>query len=81
MLLVYLEPFREQQLQLLASWSKCVTYWPRSFAHTTVYNAAVPSDYWLLFHKRHQELALQWLMLYSEHSRIVHRLDGDLEPF
>jgi hypothetical protein len=72
MLIVYLEPLLIAQIHLLTEWNNHVDYWPRSWANTMVYNAAVPCDYWLLFHQ--QSLATQWLILYPEHSRIVRTL-------
>lgn len=72
MLIVYLEPFQRSQLELLTSWRDLVHYWPRSFAHTDAYNSAIPTDYWLLFSQ--QMLALQWLMMYPESSRVMREL-------
>jgi hypothetical protein len=71
-LLVYLEPFEHTQHQLLRSWSQYVQYWPRSYAHTELYNAAIPTDYWLLFNNL--MYADIWILRYPEHSRIVRTL-------
>jgi len=72
MLIVYLEPFVPAQHRLLITWSQHVRYWPRSYAHTELYNAAVPSDYWLLFSTL--SYADMWCLRYPEHSRIVRTL-------
>lgn len=71
MLLVYLEPFQSHQLTLLRSWADHVHYWPRSWANTQVYNAAIPIDWWIMFAS--MPLADIWLLQYSEHSRIIYR--------
>jgi len=71
MLIVYLEPFIQQQQQLLLSWSQGVHYWPRSWANTEVYNSAVPTDWWLLF--SNPMYADIWLLKYPELSRVVRR--------
>lgn len=72
MLIVYLEPFHTQQHNLLASWHEYVNYWPRSYAHLELYNAAIPTDWWLLFADAlHADI---WLIKYPEHSRIVRTL-------
>lgn len=72
MLIVYLEQFQRSQQILLASWGTCVNYWPRSYAHTDYYNAAVPTDWWLLF--SNPLYADLWLIKYPESSRIVRTL-------
>ncbi len=72
MLIVYLEQFQRSQQQLLLSWSDWVNYWPRSYVNTEVYNSAIPSDWWLLFHS--PLYADIWLMKYPEQSRIVRTL-------
>lgn len=72
MLIVYLEQFVPAQQQLLLQWCSYVHYWPRSWANTEVYNAAIPSDWWLLFHNAYH--ADIWLMKYPENSRIVRTL-------
>jgi hypothetical protein len=69
MLLVYLEPFERSQQLLLASWQQGVTYWPRSWAYTDVYSAAIPTDWWLLF--SNILYADMWIIKYPEHSRII----------
>ena len=72
MLLVYLEPLVLEQRRILTSWDRQVRFWPRSYAHTEQYNAAVPTDWWLLFSA--EMLAAQWLMMYPEQTRIVRTL-------
>lgn len=72
MLLVYLEPLVVAQTQLLNSWGKNVHYWPRTWAQVDQHNAAIPLDYWLLFSR--ESLATQWLIVYSEQSRVVRTL-------
>jgi hypothetical protein len=72
MLLVYLEPLVLAQVTILTSWDRQVRYWPRSYAHTEQYNAAIPTDWWLLFTQ--ESLAAQWLMMYPEQTRIVRTL-------
>lgn len=72
MLIVYLEPLQRSHIQLLTSWQDLVRYWPRSYAHNGEYNAAIPTDYWLLFSEH--ALATQWLLQYPEHSRIIRGL-------
>ena len=71
MLIAYLEPLLVPQVALLNSWQR-VHYWPRSYAHTDLYSAAIPLDYWLLFSD--SSLALLWIMRYPEQSRIVRTL-------
>jgi len=72
MLLVYLEQFQQPQIALLTAWAPAVNFWPRSYAHTEIYNSAVPTDWWLLFND--VKYADIWLMKYPEHSRIVRTL-------
>jgi hypothetical protein len=72
MLIVYLEPFHKQQQQLIISWSTHVRAWPRSYAHTELYNAAIPIDWWLLFNN--VLYADLWIMKYPEQSRIIQTL-------
>ncbi len=72
MLIVYLEQFEIRQEQLLISWRDAVVYWPRSWAHTDAYNAAIPTDWWLLFNNH--LMADLWLMRYPENSRIIRTL-------
>jgi hypothetical protein len=72
MLLVYLDPLILPQTNLLNSWGDHVHYWPRSWAHADYYNAAIPTDYWLLFSL--EPLAVQWLMIYSDRTRVVRTL-------
>ncbi len=72
MLIVYLEPFHKTQQQLLISWQGRVHYWPRSWTHTDHYNAAIPTDWWLLFSEI--MYADIWLMKYPENSRIIKTL-------
>jgi hypothetical protein len=72
MLIAYLEPFEPPQHQLLLSWAAHVRYWPRSYAHTELYNAAIPVDWWLLF--SNLSYADMWCLRYPEHSRIIRTL-------
>ena len=72
MLIVYLTPFEIRQRELLITWRTHVSYWPRSYAHTDRYNAAIPTDWWLLFNN--VLYADMWLMRYPESSRIVRTL-------
>jgi hypothetical protein len=72
MLIVYLEQFQQSQRLLLASWREHVHYWPRSYAHTEMFNAAIPLDWWLLF--SNPLYADLWLMRYPEQSRIIRTL-------
>ena len=76
MLIVYLEQFQRSQLDLLLSWDRAVHYWPRSYAHTDIFNAAIPTDWWLLFSSTgHADI---WLMKYPDASRVVRTLfDAD----
>lgn len=73
MLLVYLESLGVAQTQLLNTWSQWVHYWPRSWAHTDAYNAAIPIDWWLLFN--HPLYADMWILRYPEHTRVIRSLD------
>jgi len=69
MLLVYLEPLVLEQRTILTRWDRQVRYWPRSYAHTEQYNAAIPTDWWLLFSA---EVGGAWVvMMYPEQTRIV----------
>ena len=72
MLIVYLEQFEKPQIALLTTWRSRVNYWPRSYAHTELYNAAIPTDWWLLFND--SMYADIWLIKYPEQSRIVRTL-------
>jgi hypothetical protein len=73
MLLVYLEPFRVAQLQLLENWSdSVVSYWPRSRATDYQYDYNYVTDWWMLFIR--PEFASLWLLQYPEHSRVVRTL-------
>ena len=72
MLIVYLEPLHTRQHTLLSSWQDYVSYWPRSYAHIELYNAAIPTDWWLLFADvLHADI---WLIRYPEQSRIIRTL-------
>lgn len=72
MLIVYLEQFQQPQIRLLHLWRPRVNFWPRSYAHTDHYNAAIPTDWWLLFSD--PLYADLWLIKYPEQSRIVRTL-------
>lgn len=72
MLIVYLEQFQQPQIRLLTLWQPRVNFWPRSYAHTDHYNAAIPTDWWLLFSD--PLYADLWLIKYPEQSRIVRTL-------
>ena len=78
MLIVYLEQFQRSQQQLLLSWQDYVRYWPRSYANTQVYNAAIPIDWWLLF--LNPVYADIWLIKYPEQSRIIKTLFDQDNP-
>jgi hypothetical protein len=75
MLLIYLEPFQDQQRFLLDSWQRAVCYWPRSQVTDFQYDYSVVTDWWLLFSR--QEFATLWLMRYPENSRVVRTLFDD----
>jgi hypothetical protein len=72
MLIVYLEPFNHSHTVLLQSWQHQVRYWPRTWSQQDAYNAAVPTDWWLLFNN--VLLADMWLLRYPEQSRIIRTL-------
>jgi hypothetical protein len=73
MLLVYLEPFVEDQRLLLDHWSsRVVTYWPRSQVTDFQYDYSVVTDWWMLFSQA--QFASLWLLQYSEHTRVVRTL-------
>lgn len=72
MLIVYLEPFNHSHTQLLQSWQSQVRYWPRSWSQQDLYNAAVPTDWWLLFNN--VLYADMWLLRFPEQSRIIRTL-------
>jgi hypothetical protein len=72
MLIVYLEPFNARHTVLLHSWQGQVRYWPRSWSQQDVYNAAIPTDWWLLFNN--VLYADMWLMRYPEQSIIIRTL-------
>jgi hypothetical protein len=72
MLIVYLEPFGQRQHQLILSWNNHVRAWPRTWSQQDTYNAAVPTDWWLLFNT--VVYADLWLLQYPEHSRIIRTL-------
>lgn len=73
MLLVYLGQLELVQRQLLNTWTGSVHYWPRSWAHTDCFNAAVPCDWWLLFSQ--PLYADMWILRYPELTRIMRHLD------
>ena len=70
MLIVYLEPFAESQIELLASWQTSVSYWPRSSVGWG--DERIATDWWMLFYR--DEVAVLWLLKYREHSRIMRTL-------
>jgi hypothetical protein len=72
MLIVYLEPFGQRQHQLILSWNKHVHAWPRTWSQQDTYNAAIPTDWWLLFNT--VVYADLWLLQYPESSRIIRTL-------
>jgi hypothetical protein len=72
MLIVYLEPFNTRHTVLLQSWQGQVKYWPRTWSQQDAYNAAIPTDWWLLFNN--VLYADMWLMRYPESSRIIRTL-------
>jgi len=72
MLIVYLEPFNARHTVLLQSWQGQVQYWPRTWSQQDLYNAAIPTDWWLLFNN--VLYADMWLMRYPEQSRIIRTL-------
>jgi hypothetical protein len=72
MLIVYLEPLQKPQTIILQSWGESVRYWPRSWSQQDVYNAAVPTDWWLLFNN--VLYADMWLLRFPEQSRIIRTL-------
>ena len=72
MLIVYLEPFSSRHTVLLQSWQGQVQYWPRTWSQQDMYNAAVPTDWWLLFNN--VLYADMWLIRYPEQSRIIRTL-------
>jgi hypothetical protein len=72
MLIEYLEPLKTRHTVLLQSWGRSVQYWPRSWSQQDTYNAAVPTDWWLLFNN--VLYADLWLLQYPEQSRIIRTL-------
>ena len=72
MLIVYLEPFNSRHTVMLQSWGESVRYWPRSWSQQDAYNAAIPTDWWILFNN--PLLADIWLIRYPEQSRIIRTL-------
>lgn len=73
MLLVYLEPFVDDQTLLLAQWtSRIVTYWPRSHAACYQYESGIVTDWWLLFSQA--QFASLWLLQYPEQTRVIRTL-------
>ena len=70
MLIVYLEPFKESQIELLSTWQDRVSYWPRSSVGWG--DERIPTDWWMLFYR--DEWALVWLLRYQEHCRIMRTL-------
>lgn len=78
MLIVYLEPFQATQHRLLLEWQSHVNFWPRSYSYTDLYNAAIPTDWWLLFNN--VLYADIWMMKYPEQSRIIRTLFDTEDP-
>jgi hypothetical protein len=72
MLIVYLEPFQQRQYQLIQRWNTHVRAWPRTWSQQDTYNAAIPTDWWLLFST--VQYADLWLLQYPEQSRIIRTL-------
>ena len=72
MLLIYLDPLVDAQIQLLTLWSPRVNYWPRSHPNPELILDAIVSDWWILF--SHAGLADIWLLRYPEHTRVCRTL-------
>ena len=72
MLIVYLEPLILPQQRLIHSWGTHVRAWPRTWSQQDTYNAAIPTDWWLLFDS--VLYADIWLIKYPERSRIIRTL-------
>ena len=73
MLLVYLEPFADNQRLLLEQWTpRVVTFWPRSQATCYQYDYSIVTDWWMLFSQA--QFASLWLLQYPEQTRVVRTL-------
>lgn len=72
MLLIYLDPLIDSQIQLLHSWHPRAHYWPRSTPSLELPADTIITDWWILF--SHVGLADIWLMRYPEHTRVCRTL-------
>jgi len=68
MLLIYLDPLIDAQIQLLTLWHPRVNYWPRS----TPQAEEIITDWWILF--SHAGLADIWILRWPEHTRVCRTL-------
>lgn len=60
-------PRDQQQLQII---DPRVHFWPRAWTPVEVYNAAIPSEWYISF--SHNKYGLIWVLKRPEHSRIVY---------
>lgn len=72
MLLIYLDPLIDAQIQLLTLWNPRVHYWPRSTPDPELFADTVITDWWILF--SHQGLADIWILRWPEHTRVCRTL-------
>ena len=71
MLLVYHYRLTVVDQELLINIDHRVSYWPRSWVQTNVYNSAIPEDWWISFSS--SNLGLLWIMYRPEYSEIIYR--------
>ena len=72
MLLIYLDPLVDAQIQLLTLWTPRVHYWPRSMPNPELFADTVITDWWILFN--HPGLADIWILRWPEHTRVCRTL-------
>jgi hypothetical protein len=69
-LVAYLRDFDPEQIDLLKSWGLRARYWPRTWREH--YLESEPADWWLEFDS--DELLVEWMLRYTEDSRIMRTL-------
>lgn len=57
--------------EYLISLDTHASYWPRSYVHTKIYDAAIPLDWWISF--SHPKFGIVWMLKYPEYSEIVYK--------
>jgi hypothetical protein len=69
-LVVYLQPFSSDQVQLLQAWGDSVRFWPRTWREQYLENEV--ADWWIEF--LDESLLTLWMLHYADDSRIMRTL-------